>query len=304
MKKLALLTYYIFISNVLLAQFQGTNPVELSASGAYAYLKIGLSTEYSWIQSYGPRPLRINDLGNDVLFNTGGGSVGIGTLSPDAKLTVVGSVGSLFSMSATGANAYLKMGLSTDYAWIQSYGSKPLRINEIGNDVIFNVNGGNVAIGTIDPKGYRLAVGGKAIAEEVVVKLQANWPDYVFEKNYNLPTLAEVETYINQNKHLPEVPAANEIEKNGIKLGEMNMLLLKKVEELTLYVLEQNKMNQIQSDEIKLLKQQLRTPKLGEMDVLLLKKVEELTLYLLEQNKKIEMLEKRLNEKESKNQQK
>ena len=106
--------------------------------------------------------------------------------------------------------------------------------------IAIDING-NVGIGTTDSKGYKLAVAGKAVAEEVNVKLQGNWPDYVFEKEYSLPSLESVQTYINQNKHLPEVPSAKEMEANGINLSEMNMLLLKKVEELTLYVIEQNK---------------------------------------------------------------
>jgi hypothetical protein len=115
-----------------------------------------------------------------------------------------------------------------------------------GYDRLFITGDGNVGVGTTDPKGYKLAVAGQAIAEEIVVKLQANWPDYVFEKNYNLRPLAEVENFINQNKHLPEVPAAKEMEANGVNLGEMNMLLLKKVEELTLYVIELKKENEAQ----------------------------------------------------------
>jgi hypothetical protein len=66
--------------------------------------------------------------------------------------------------------------------------------------------------------------------------------------------LAEIETYIKENKHLPEVPSAKEMEKNGVQLGEMNMLLLKKVEELTLYVIEQNKEIKELKNEIKELK--------------------------------------------------
>jgi hypothetical protein len=112
---------------------------------------------------------------------------------------------------------------------------------------------GNIAIGTTDPKNYKLAIAGKAIAEEIVVKLQANWPDYVFEKDYNLRSLFEVENFINTNKHLPEVPAAKEMEANGVNLGEMNMLLLKKVEELTLYVIELKKENEKQQLQIKAL---------------------------------------------------
>ena len=129
-----------------------------------------------------------------------------------------------------------------------------------GDDLTIN-DAGNVAIGTTDSKGYKLAVAGKAVAEEVTVKLQASWPDYVFNSDYNLLSLEEVKTYIDKNKHLPEVPSAKEMEANGVKLGEMNMLLLKKIEELTLYVIEQNKSinklmidNQNQQSEIEKLK--------------------------------------------------
>jgi len=90
-------------------------------------------------------------------------------------------------------------------------------------------------------QGYKLAVGGKAIAEEVVVKLQANWPDYVFESTYKLPSLLEIDRYIRENKHLPEMPTAQEVQQNGLSIGEMNALLLKKIEELTLYVVDLKK---------------------------------------------------------------
>jgi hypothetical protein len=77
------------------------------------------------------------------------------------------------------------------------------------------------------------------------IKIGNTWsleaPDYVFNETYNLRSLNEVEQYINENKHLPEIPSAAQIKKDGIDLVEMNMTLLKKVEELTLYVIEQNK---------------------------------------------------------------
>jgi hypothetical protein len=76
-------------------------------------------------------------------------------------------------------------------------------------------NNGNVGIGTKNPDA-KLAVKGTVHTEEVKVDLNVPAPDYVFEKNYNLRTLAEIETYINQNKHLPEVPAAKEMEANGL----------------------------------------------------------------------------------------
>jgi hypothetical protein len=77
------------------------------------------------------------------------GNVGIGATWLDSKLTVAASApGSVLSLTALNANAYFKIGLATDYAWIQSYGPRPLRINELGNNVLFNVAGGNVGIGT------------------------------------------------------------------------------------------------------------------------------------------------------------
>jgi hypothetical protein len=113
----------------------------------------------------------------------------------------------------------------------------------LNKNIYMAESGGNVGIGTNNPGSFKLAVEGKIGAREINVTTTTPWPDYVFEKDYNLPTLAEVESYINQNKHLPEVPAAKEMEKNGVNLGEMNMLLLKKVEELTLYVIELKKEN-------------------------------------------------------------
>ena len=77
-------------------------------------------------------------------------------------------------------------------------------------------------------------------AKEVLVST-AGWPDYVFDKDYKLLTLSEVEEYINENQHLPNVPSAVEVENNGIQLGEMNAILIRKVEELTLYILDLQK---------------------------------------------------------------
>jgi hypothetical protein len=110
-----------------------------------------------------------------------------------------------------------------------------------------------VSIGTTYmPAGYQLAIDGSAIATSVTVKVYANWPDYVFQKKHRLPTLLDVQSYIDQNHHLPEIPSAEQIEKDGLNLGEMNKLLVKKVEELTLYLIGQQK-------QIDQLKKQLNT---------------------------------------------
>ncbi|CAM1344757.1 hypothetical protein [Tenacibaculum amylolyticum] len=101
---------------------------------------------------------------------------------------------------------------------------------------------GQVSIGTTNtPSNYKLAVAGKIISEEITVKLQSAWPDYVFTNDYKLPTLKEVEQHIKEKGHLENIPSAKEVQENGIKLGEMNKKLLEKVEELTLYTIQQQK---------------------------------------------------------------
>lgn len=107
---------------------------------------------------------------------------------------------------------------------------------------------GFIGIGTNDPK-YNLDVCGIIRAKEVLVDLNGSCPDYVFEQNYNLMSLADLKAYIDTNKHLPEIPSAKETEENGINLSEMNMLLLKKVEELTLYILDlQQQVEQLKTE--------------------------------------------------------
>ena len=99
---------------------------------------------------------------------------------------------------------------------------------------------GNVAIGTNSfddgTDTFKLSVNGFLRANRV--KVYTDWADYVFLSDYKLPPLEEVEDYINKNGHLKDIPSAETVEKNGIELGEMNKLLLQKIEELTLYVIE------------------------------------------------------------------
>jgi hypothetical protein len=98
---------------------------------------------------------------------------------------------------------------------------------------------GHVSIGTYNANNYSLAVNGPAIFTKVVVKPFSNWPDYVFGPGYYLPSLDSVHNYIQSNHHLPDVPSADSVAKNGIDLGNSQAVLLKKIEELTLYVIEQ-----------------------------------------------------------------
>jgi hypothetical protein len=115
--------------------------------------------------------------------------------------------------------------------------------------------------GTADASGSLLAVNGQLFAKKVKVALQNSWADYVFDDSYKLRSLKEVEDFIQQYHHLPEMPTAAEVEKNGIDIADNQTLLLKKVEELTLYLIEQNKRLEAQQNEISELKAQLRLKK-------------------------------------------
>lgn len=115
---------------------------------------------------------------------------------------------------------------------------------------------GNVGIGTTTPDS-KLAVNGNIHAKEVKVDL-TGWPDYVFEGNYILPTLKEVEEHIREKGHLINIPSAKEVEANGVELGEMNKLLLEKLEEQMLYILQLNKLLEQQGKELDKLKEDLK----------------------------------------------
>ncbi|WP_447768513.1 hypothetical protein [Sphingobacterium faecium] len=111
---------------------------------------------------------------------------------------------------------------------------------------------GKVGIKTKVPGDYDLAVNGKIRSHEIKVESTAStWPDYVFKKEYDLKQLDAVEAFIVKNGHLPEVPKAKDIEANGVELGEMNKILLKKIEELTLYIIQEKKSNADQLLELK-----------------------------------------------------
>jgi hypothetical protein len=119
---------------------------------------------------------------------------------------------------------------------------------------------GNVSIGNMIPNNtHKLQVAGAVDANEYrVYGQQFNWPDYVFDTTiYKLPSLPEVETYLKQNRHLPEVPSAETVKKEGLNLGENQAVLLKKIEELTLYVIEQNKKLEEQNEKLALLEKKL-----------------------------------------------
>jgi hypothetical protein len=103
---------------------------------------------------------------------------------------------------------------------------------------------GKVSIGNLKADGpyanYMLSVDGDIISKKLVVQI-SNWADYVFDEDYNLPSLESVNSYISKNNHLPEMPSELTIKKNGLEVGEMLKMQQQKIEELTLYLIKQDK---------------------------------------------------------------
>ena len=176
-------------------------------------------------------------------FNAG--NVGFGTASPTSPVHIYqsGPVGLRFERSGH------------DMYEIKVAGSKGIRITNLTDsreEMVFDGNG-KVGIGTDTMGSHKLAVDGSIGAREIKVEVGA-WSDFVFDANYRLPSLEEVESHIAAKGHLSEIPSEAEVLTNGINLGEMDAKLLQKIEELTLYLIEQNKQNMAQQKEIEALK--------------------------------------------------
>nr|WP_320120045.1 hypothetical protein [uncultured Marinifilum sp.] len=121
---------------------------------------------------------------------------------------------------------------------------------------LFSINSfGNVGIGTNNPN-FKLDVLGTIRAQDLKVDMEG--ADFVFEEDYLLRSIEEVETFVKANKHLPEISPAKEMQENGVNQSEMNQKLLQKIEELTLYLIQQNKELKSQTQEISALKEEVK----------------------------------------------
>jgi hypothetical protein len=213
---------------------------ELAFTNTDLYLRSGLNNGWE-----GWRKILVENIDGDV---------GVGTVTPASKLDIRGSLTidnatdayvftgtgnaelnrylTLLNSSASRTASGLKAGgilIADSYAYA----------NPGKNDLVVK---GSVSVGVISSQGHKLAVAGSVIAESVTVKLKSAWPDYVFDDNYKMKSLSEIESFVNENKHLPGIPSKKEVEAEGVNLGEMNRKLLEKVEELTLHLIEKDKL--------------------------------------------------------------
>jgi hypothetical protein len=203
----------------------------------------------------------IKNINNTTLFRVlGDGKVGICTTNPSKNLDVNGTIGwgtsGAFLSADHGASIELR-GQGNPYIDLTSdLSDYNVRLGLTPYKTL-NIEGNGVGIGTENTKGYKLAVAGNIIAEEIVVKLLQNWPDFVFTENFARPTLKELNNFVIEHKHLPDIPDAEKIGKEGINIGELGTKLLKKIEELTLYLIEQDKKIDSLKNDYELLKKGL-----------------------------------------------
>jgi len=225
--------------------------------------------------NYIPKYSAETTLTNSLVFDNGT-NIGIGTTSPSQKLHIAGnqlldgnlmfasgarsiqfanpgsSSAAMMYMFASGSSNSDRMVLAhspTYPNWGLQYNDNGDQFNFLGagtNRMTVNLSTGNVGIGVASPV-YRLEVCGTIRAKEV--RVETGWCDYVFEKDYKLRSIDKLEQYINKNKHLPGIAPASEVEKDGLKIAEMNKAMMEKIEELSLYVIQLNKQNkQLQAE--------------------------------------------------------
>jgi len=195
-----------------------------------------------------------NSVGDTIMRVRDDGRMGIGYNGS--------SYGRTINLGGTGINLYTSNEAAFGGAIFPTDTSLVLWSNSNSNNyLVLQPSWGNTGIGTYTPNakfhlngagligsnssriatGYEWSVDGEIMCENLVMQNSTTWPDYVFEENYPLMSIAELEASIRKNKHLPNVPSAAEIEKRGIDMGEMTRALLEKVEELTLYVIQLEK---------------------------------------------------------------
>jgi hypothetical protein len=182
-----------------------------------------------------------------IALASGGGAFSGQAQNGDAVIRTTGGGNTLFSIQGAWTSADNRKFVFTreDATLMEIFATGQVKI-------------GNVIVPSAANSGYKLLVGGGICTEQLKVALSntADWADYVFAKNYKLPTLSYVEKFINANQHLPNIPSAQELVNQGIDVVQMQAKLLEKIEELTLYVIELNKKNKALEVEVKKIKNQ------------------------------------------------
>lgn len=210
-----------------------------------------------YIKSHGGYNFMSGDGNTNFVRISNTGNVGVGIANPTQKLHLNGKIFIEYTGIADDIfkiSEYNELGIKENGPSKQGYlalYNKDLEIVPpvLSKNLVLNAGGtsyilGGLALGkTTISSGYKFDVNGKIRANEIVVN--STGADFVFEADYNLKSLEEVEYYIKENKHLPGIPSAKEVEENGVSLGEMQTKLLQKIEELTLYVIELKKENDI-----------------------------------------------------------
>lgn len=233
------------------------NPADGYAGGTTLLSYDRYSSNYTPLQAAANRFLFSTSSVINGLVLSNNGNTGIGIINPSAKLVVSNDGANGFEVNPVdgvngGTNVLSYNRSSSIYTPLQFAASGFSFTTSTVVNAITIANNGNVGVGlSSSSPAEKLSVNGNIRAKKVVVT-QSGWSDYVFNEDYELRPLSEVAQFIKQNKHLPDIPSAKDVEETGIDVGDNQALLLKKIEELTLYLIEIKKENIKQQNQIEL----------------------------------------------------